>query len=398
MEKEQKKLAVYVHIPFCAKKCGYCDFLSAPATGQVREAYIRALRQEISAFAERNRKALLDYYVCSVFFGGGTPSLLFEGVLGGILGLLREKLIFREDAEITVECNPNTLTTKKLSSYQRDGVNRLSIGLQSADNRELALLGRIHTFEDFLLSYRMAREAGFSNINIDIMAALPGQTMDSYAKTLGTVVKLKPEHISAYSLIIEEGTPFYERYGERDFGGLDGKPSDECLPDEETERAMYQLTGEILGEAGYSRYEISNYAREGKECRHNICYWNRTQYLGFGLGAASFFDGCRYCNVGDLTSYMEMAACGKPVCKKITRLSKKDSMEEFMFLGLRMMCGVSESDFSRQFGMGLFEVYGEVLKKHVSLGLIKVRDGRVSLTERGIDVSNAVFCDFLLDG
>ncbi len=396
MEKEQKKLAVYVHIPFCIKKCGYCDFLSAPASEQVRQAYVGALKQEISGFVKRNEEVLSGYNVCSVFFGGGTPSLLSAGELSGILKVLREKLVFSADAEITVECNPGTLTREKLSGYRKALINRLSIGLQSADNLELATLGRIHTFEDFLLSYRMAREEGFSNINVDIMAALPGQTVSTYKKTLKAVVGVKPEHISAYSLILEEGTPFYECYG-RKAGEKHKGECEKCLPDEEDEREMYACTKEILLAAGYHRYEISNYAKERMECRHNICYWDRTSYLGFGLGAASFFDGCRYCNERNLSRYLHLTERGEQVFGECTRLSIKDGMEEFMFLGLRMTCGVSEDEFLRQFGVGLFDVYGEVIKKHVSLGLLKVEGGRVSLTDRGIDVSNSVFCDFLLD-
>lgn len=393
---EKRKLAIYVHIPFCIKKCAYCDFLSAPATSQVQTQYMRALCLEISGFLEKEKKLLSEYEVDSVFFGGGTPSILEAHSLAEVLKLLQKCLPFRRDAEITIECNPGTVTRDKLSVYKKAGINRVSLGLQSANNRELILLGRIHTWEDFLLSYRLFLAAGFENINIDLISALPGQTLASYEETLKAAAALTPSHLSVYSLIIEEGTPFYQRYG----GGntTEGKlPENERLPDEETERQMYVRTGEILRAAGYERYEISNYALPGKECRHNQSYWNRTEYIGFGLGAASFFGGCRFSNERELTQYIRLAERGDSVCAQKTRLSFKDGMEEFMFLGLRMMRGVSEEEFFKQFGRGMWEVYGKVLQKHISLGLLEKRGERIALTERGIDVSNAVFCDFLLD-
>lgn len=436
------KLAIYVHIPFCLRKCNYCDFLSAPAAEYEMEGYIRALGQEIKNFARKNEPLLSGYEVCSVFFGGGTPSLLAAGQLMGILGILRGCFCIRGDAEITVECNPGTLTERKLAEYRRAGVNRLSLGLQSANERELRLLGRIHTWEDFLSAYRLARKTGFDNVNVDIMSALPGQTADSYERTLRQVLTLRPEHISAYSLIIEEGTPFYELYGgERQDGvtlcGDDGKkgqegdssrcrggraccgcgqekeevvfpgygggapsgilPAAERLPDEDTERRMYVCTGELLRKEGYQRYEISNYALPGRECRHNICYWERTEYVGFGIGAASLFQGCRLENERDISEYERKIGQGLGACAGRDTLSKRECMEEFMFLGLRMMRGVSREAFFRQFGRDMDVVYGAVLKKYFELGFLGEADGRVFLTERGIDVSNAVFCDFLLD-
>ncbi len=392
---EKKKLAVYVHIPFCKKKCAYCDFLSGPATSQMQSQYMRALCLEIAEFTKKNKKVFSEYEVSSVFFGGGTPSILEACELVPVLELLRERLLFRADPEITIECNPGTITKDKLFKYKRAGINRVSIGLQSADNRELALLGRIHTWEDFLSSYQLLLGAGFENINIDLISALPGQTLFSYEETLRKVVALSPAHISAYSLIIEEGTPFYQLYGGEDAG--EGLLENVPLPDEETERQMYVRTGEILRATGYARYEISNYALPGRECRHNQSYWNRTEYIGFGLGAASFFGGCRFSNERDLTGYIRLAECKSSVCAQKTRLSLKDEMEEFMFLGLRMMCGVSEDEFFLQFGREMWEVYGKILQKHISLGLLERRGRRIALTERGIDVSNMVFCDFLLE-
>ncbi|MDE7212355.1 MAG: radical SAM family heme chaperone HemW, partial [Lachnospiraceae bacterium] len=337
--------------------------------------------------------SLSGYEVCSVFFGGGTPSLLKEGQLEGILAALRQYFAFGAGAEITVECNPGTLTKDKLLEYRQAGVNRFSLGLQSADNHELALLGRIHTWENFLSTYRLVREAGFGNVNVDIMSALPGQTTLSYERTLQQVVMLRPEHISAYSLILEEGTPFYEMYGE----GKTSVPIAEPLPDEDVEREMYARTGEILRRAGYHRYEISNYAMSGRECRHNICYWDGTEYIGFGVGAASLFRGCRHTNERELSVYKDRVQRGLSVRTQSVLLSEKDRMEEFMFLGLRMMRGVSKEEFYRRFGRTMEEVYGAVLKKYLGLGLLMQEGERVFLTGRGIDVSNMVFCDFLLD-
>lgn len=412
----KKKLAIYVHIPFCIRKCAYCDFLSAPAAKDVQERYVRALQCEIQSAA-----ACGGHEVCSVFFGGGTPSILEAGQIAGILDTLRECFVFAADTEITIECNPGTLDAGKLSSYRQAGVNRLSIGLQSADDHELALLGRIHTWEDFLNGYRMAREAGFDNVNVDLMSALPGQTLVSYEETLQKVAALRPEHISAYSLIIEEGTPFYARYGQAaedekkkvrekcrgpaenpEYGEklpqrvMEASEKAAALPDEDTERAMYALTKKLLCAAGYRRYEISNYALPGKECRHNICYWERTEYIGFGLGAASLFGERRYSNERDLLSYFEAAEQGRRVCGEIQELHEKDRMEEFMFLGLRMMRGVSRREFRLQFGRDIEEIYGDVLGKYQRLGLLGGTGDRIFLTERGIDVSNTVFCDFLL--
>ena len=331
-----KKLAIYVHIPFCAKKCAYCDFLSAPATSQMQTRYMWALCMEIAGFVEKNREALSEYKISSVFFGGGTPSIVEAHTLVRVLTLLRESLPFDKDAEISIECNPGTITKDKLSKYKRAGINRISIGLQSTDNRELALLGRIHTWEDFLFSYQLLLEAGFDNINIDLISALPGQTLFSYEETLKKVIALSPAHISAYSLILEEGTPLYD------------KRNQYCFPTEEEDRAMYQLTKAYLGKRGYQRYEISNYARDGYACRHNQVYWQRGDYVGFGLGAASMVSNVRWSMPAQLEQYRDcveaMGGCVRSRCLQGSgqrqQLTMEEQMEEFMFLGLRMMCGV----------------------------------------------------------
>ncbi len=383
-----KTLELYVHIPFCAQKCSYCDFLSMPAESTVKKAYIRKLKEEIAFWAPK----FTDRQVISVFFGGGTPSILPPGEICSLLSCIKEGFTVAKDAEISIECNPGTLEVLKLRAYRAAGINRLSLGLQSADDRELKLLGRIHTYADFLESFDGARKEGFHNINVDLMSALPGQTPASWQQTLKKVVALKPEHISAYSLIIEEGTPFHKVYGYDDETRRKGeKPL--FLPSEEEEREMYQFTGEYLGEKGYERYEISNYAKPGKACRHNIGYWDRTEYLGLGLGASSLIDHCRFSNETNMTLYLK-----EPFVEHTYQpLSRREQMEEFMFLGLRMMEGVSKASFFEEFSLGLETVYGKEIDSLCREGLLAQKDGRIFLTEQGIDISNYVFSQFIME-
>ena len=364
-----KELELYLHIPFCVKKCNYCDFLSAPAGEETRAAYVDALLEEIRGFDEPE-----DYEVVTVFFGGGTPSILPGQAIFRIMEALREKFSFRKGAEITLEANPGTVDKEKLSFYKKAGINRLSFGLQSADAEELKKLGRIHTWEKFLESFQLAREAGFSNINVDLMSALPGQTVDSWRKTLEKVLELKPEHISAYSLIIEEGTPFYEKYEDHP----------ELLPPEEEERQMYHDTKKILHEHGYERYEISNYARAGYACRHNLGYWERREYKGFGLGSASLLENRRYTNTCELKQYLQGRIRGTE-----EELSEQDIREETFFLGLRKMEGIDPGPYRAH--------YEKLLEKLQMQQLLGEKNGRISLTEYGIDISNYVLAQFLED-
>lgn len=362
-----RPLELYIHIPFCERKCKYCDFLSAPSTVEERKKYVESLCRKIRSYGELAKV----YVVVTIFVGGGTPSILLPEQMEEIFDAIRGTFRIEESAEITIEMNPGTVNREKLLAYRRCWINRLSIGLQSADNEELKVLGRIHTYEEFLDTYHMARAEGFDNINIDLMSAIPGQTLVSFEKTLKNVARLKPEHISAYSLIIEEGTPFYERYRE-------GKHDDE-LPDEETERRMYQMTKELLGRYGYVRYEISNYARPGYECLHNLGYWDRAEYLGIGSGAASLMDNRRWIE-GEQSE----------------ELTVQNQMEEYMFLGLRKMQGVSIRKFHEIFGRSITEVYGEVLKDMMKKGLLEIEESYVRLTDYGIDVSNYVMSEFLM--
>ncbi len=380
MEKAEKELSIYIHIPFCVRKCLYCDFLSAPATEEVRDRYVKRLAGEIREAAA----SYVNYKVKTVFLGGGTPSLLNGNQIREIMDAVH-CFPLEEDCEISMEVNPGTVTAEKLCAYQEAGVGRLSIGLQSLIDEELQALGRIHTCQDFYDTYECAVKTGFNNINIDLMTAIPLQTMESCMATLKGVVLLNPPpaHISAYSLIVEEGTPFFE--------------NTPLLPDEETDREMYKITNDILKKAGYNRYEISNYARPGYACRHNQVYWRRGNYLGFGIGAASLMENVRFSNGRDLKEYLEKG----PVKENIQRLTVKEQMEEFMFLGLRLMEGVSTLEFYRSFGQNLYQVYPGIVEKYAGQGLLKVEkvsdgyDERISLTERGIDVSNVIMADFL---
>lgn len=386
-------LGVYIHIPFCVQKCAYCDFLSTPATYQKQQEYMKALKREILCEAVR----YADYKVKTIFFGGGTPSILLAEDINGVIDCVRENFKLDTQVEITIEMNPGIVTREKLFRLKNAGVNRLSIGLQSANDKELKLLGRIHTYEDFLQTYHWAREAGFYNINIDLMSALPGQNMESWVQTLKKVLALCPEHISAYSLIIEEGT----RLGDR----IDEYPR---VPDEEEDRQMYQATKYILAKQGYQRYEISNYAKVGWECKHNKIYWQRgighiSDFVGFGLGASSTVQNMRWNNTPDMETYLcafsSVDLEGNRVLdikENVQKLSLQDCMEEYMFLGLRMMCGVSKTEFLQSFGRSIEAVYGNVLHKWTELGMILAEGDCVRLTDAGIDVSNMILAEFLL--
>lgn len=393
MKIKVEELELYIHIPFCVKKCQYCDFLSAPAPESAIQAYLDQAMREIRAVSRQ----YTAYQVKTVFIGGGTPSILTPSQTQRLLEQLDQSFCIAPGAEVTIECNPGTLDAAKLRAYQNGGINRLSMGLQSAQEEELRLLGRIHTFREFQSNYALARSMGFENINVDLMAALPGQKADTYARSLEKVIALAPEHISAYSLIIEEGTPFFERYAEADRLRAKGK-SQQLLPCEEEERNMYQLTKELLLQAGYHRYEISNYALDGFACRHNTGYWKRKNYLGIGLGAASMVKNLRFSNTSDLDKYLKADfKNNKNAYTDIYQLKINEQMEEFMFLGLRMTQGISAKDFQNQFHKDIEEIYGQVLNKHLNEKLINKTASGFCLTEFGTDVSNYVMAEYLLD-
>lgn len=380
----RKELGLYIHIPFCVRKCDYCDFLSAPADEKTKYDYVMALIAEIKSY----KQISAEYLVKTVFIGGGTPSSIKGEYIADIMNTVREVFLLsgleKKMPEITIEVNPGTLTQDKLKIYKAAGINRLSFGLQSTDSRELKLLGRIHTYETFLENYRLAREIGFHNINIDLMSALPGQTLKDWLNTLNQIIQLNPEHISAYSLILEEGTPFFKRYQEED-------------QDEELDRVIYARTKEVLDTAGYFRYEISNYAKPGFESRHNTSYWIRSDYLGMGLGAASLLNNIRYQNEESLSAYLRLSKDYQEIRVSKEVLSIARQMEEFMFLGLRMSKGINKIDFQKLFGTTLEAVYSGVLNKNVTEGLINSKGDTIYLTDKGIDLSNRVMSEFLLD-
>lgn len=375
--KENSSMEIYIHIPFCIRKCDYCDFLSGPSGPEEQADYVQALLREIQAVEEGEGRS-----VSSIFIGGGTPSVLDERLLGDILREIRNRFKMEEDAEITIEVNPGTANIGKLQAYREMGINRLSIGLQSPEDRELKILGRIHNYGQFLETYQEARTVGFDNINIDLMSAIPDQTYEGWMKNLRTVAELEPEHISAYSLIVEEGTPFAARKLN--------------LPDEDTEYNMYEATAQILKEYGFEQYEISNYARKGRKCRHNVGYWTRQDYLGFGLGASSLYGKERFANTADMKKYLENSKNPEKIREKEPSLTREDEMAEFMFLGLRMTKGISKADFQRCFGCTIESVYGEVLEKYESMELLLEKDGRIFLSREGIHVSNSIMAEFLL--
>lgn len=382
-----KTLELYVHIPFCVKKCNYCDFLSFSADDQMHRKYAEALIRQIIASSKQFR----DYLVTSVYIGGGTPSWLDQELMVRILDTLLSSFCVSQDAEISMECNPGTMTKGKLEAYRLTGLNRLSIGLQSTEDDELKLLGRIHTYEQFLKTYEMARGAGYGNINVDLMSCLPYQTAEKFSKTLSRVIRLKPEHISAYTLMIEKGTPFYEQYKFDAVRQEAGMPT-EVLPSEDECYRIYKMTQAMLTEAGYEQYETSNYAKPGFACEHNIGYWTRAEYLGLGLGAASLMGNVRYTNTTDIYKYIS----GEEIIAKEEPVERKAQMEEFMFLGLRMNQGISRQDFQNAFGISVEAVYKDVLEELKGEELLQVANGRIFLTEKGSDLSNYVMAKFLL--
>lgn len=413
----KKRMQLYIHIPFCVKKCQYCDFLSFSADESMQNAYVEALLREIAYYGTRCR----EYMVTTVYIGGGTPSWLKEESIAAIMAAVKRAFSVAFDAEISIECNPGTVTDHKFAVYRNAGINRISIGLQSANEEELKLLGRIHTYDQFLKTYELARKNGFDNINIDLMNSLPGQTTESFCHTLQQVIRLKPEHISAYSLIIEKGTPFYDLY-KFDAVKQQAGMKTIALPTEDEVYQMTKLTEQLLKDAGYVHYEISNFAMKGYECQHNIGYWQRENYLGLGLGAASLMENIRYSNVRELYTYLEQSqsivegiweneVLEQENGRELRRLEKlpatnlhasaealtrKAQIEEFMFLGLRMIDGISREQFAEVFGIQIEAVYQDVMNHLQNEGLLEKRAGRIYLTEMGQDVSNYALAQFLL--
>lgn len=377
-----KQIGLYIHIPFCRQKCLYCDFPSWAGREGEMQAYTDALAKEIANRA----KEYPDREIVSVFFGGGTPTVLSIAQLKQLMQAVRGNWRIATDAEITTEANPGTLDAEMAAALREMGFNRLSMGVQAWQNSLLRALGRIHSIEGFLENYQAVREAGFANINTDLMFALPEQTMEDWQETVRQIVRLQPEHISAYSLILEEGTPFYERY-ER--GELEPAA-------EELDREMYHWAAAYLAENGYEQYEISNFAKKGRQSRHNRIYWQAEEYLGLGLGAHSYMEGERFHNSYDMQKYICAEGKADILKEDAERTTEKDALAEFMFLGLRLTEGISFARFRERFGMEMDDIYGKEIEKLLAEGLLIQDKTGIRLTKRGTDVSNYVFEKFLL--
>ena len=375
------KISLYIHIPFCAQKCLYCDFPSFARKDHLRKAYIEALNKEIISLREKHNNLEIN----TIFIGGGTPSVLESNELECLLKEIA-KLNMAKDIEYSMECNPGNLTEEKLEVMKKYGVNRISMGLQAKQDNLLKGLGRIHNYKTFKENFLLAKKVGFNNINVDLMFGLPNQRLNEWEETLREIISLEPAHISAYSLIIEEGTAFYNLY-----------ENDKLkLPTEEEERKMYHLAKKILEENGFNQYEISNYAKEGKECRHNLAYWNMDNWIGVGSASASYMDGKRIKNISSVEEYINSINEKGEAIEEIINNSKNDNMEEFMFMGLRKINGIDENEFKNRFSMNINNVYGEIINKYIDEGLLIRESGRIFLSEKGIEISNIIMADFLL--
>ncbi len=376
-----EKISLYIHIPFCAQKCLYCDFPSFARKDHLRKAYIEALNKEIISLREKYNNLEIN----TIFIGGGTPSVLEADELECLLKEVA-KLNMAKDIEYSMECNPGNLTEEKLEVMKNYGVNRISMGLQAKQDNLLKGLGRIHNYKTFKENFLLAKKVGFNNINVDLMFGLPNQRLNEWEETLREIISLEPAHISAYSLIIEEGTAFYNLY-----------ENDKLkLPTEEEERKMYHLAKKILEENGFNQYEISNYAKEGKECRHNLAYWNMDNWIGVGSASASYMDGKRIKNISSVEEYINSINEKGEAIEEIINNSKNDNMEEFMFMGLRKINGIDENEFKNRFSMNINNVYGEIINKYIDEGLLIRESGRIFLSEKGIEISNVIMADFLL--
>ncbi|MGL5634574.1 MAG: radical SAM family heme chaperone HemW [Sarcina sp.] len=373
-----KNISLYVHIPFCDQKCYYCDFPSFAGKGELKDRYIQAINKEIN-------QNLDDYIIDTIFVGGGTPSSLSAKQLENML-IEVNKFEFAKNMEFTVECNPGSITREKLEVMRKYGVNRISMGLQAVQNILLKDIGRLHSYEVFKENFKLVRECGFQNINVDLMFGLPRQRIEEWQESLEMICSLNPEHISAYSLIVEEGTKFERLYEE-------GKLK---LPSEDVEREMYHLAKDILEQNGYKQYEISNYAKEGFECKHNIAYWKMYNWLGVGSAASSYIDGDRFTNYSKIEEYIECMEKDLNIREFETKNEKKENIEEFMFMGLRMIDGISEKEFEHRFSKTVDDYYKSILEKFLKQGLLTRENDKIYLTKKGIEYSNVVMAEMLL--
>ncbi len=388
-----KNIGIYVHIPFCKKKCEYCDFKSYVGKENLIDKYVKWVNYELKGIGEGNK---LDYennlddldLVKTIYIGGGTPSILPAKCISNILDNIRESFtIDNENLEVTIEVNPGTVDEGKLAEYKKCGINRLSIGLQVTQDRLLNVIGRIHTYKDFLNTYNAARRVGFNNINVDLMIGIPTQTLEDVGESIAEIIKLSPEHVSTYSLIIEEGTPFYDKLANNEIS----------LPNEDIERQMYWLVKEKLEEAGYMHYEISNFAKKGYESKHNLACWNQEEYIGAGAAAHSYTNNVRYSNVCDIEEYINNYENNREADNFIfhEKQTIDSKMKEFMLLGLRKIDGIKIQDFKNKFGENPIYLFRKELEKLVKENLIEIDGDSIRLTNKGLDLANLVWEEFV---
>ena len=387
-----KPIGIYIHIPFCKKKCEYCDFISYEGKENLVEKYIECVKHELTEIGEQNR---IDYennlddlvLVKTVYIGGGTPSFINSKYISELLNVIKNSFTLDNDVEITLEVNPGTADEYKLKEYKDSGINRLSIGLQETHDRILKNIGRIHTYENFLNTYNLARKIGFNNINVDLMLGLPGQTLLDLNESLDNVIKLNPEHISVYSLILEEGTPLYFKVSNHQVQ----------LPDDELERKMYWKVKEKLQKAGYIHYEISNFAKLGYESKHNLSCWNQEEYIGVGVASHSYTNNVRYSVIENVEEYIKNIDTDNEADNIIfhEKQNKDSKMQEYMLLGLRKIEGIKIQEFKNKFEIDPIVLYKNELKKLKDEGLIKIDSNSIKLTNKGLDLANIVWEEFV---
>lgn len=387
-----KEIGLYVHIPFCKQKCKYCDFTSFAQKEDMIEEYMKWLCTEIKEVGEGIRldienKYIDDVKVKTIYIGGGTPSYIDETYIKEIMQSIYEYYQVEKDAEVTIEINPGTVNETKLQAYKKAGINRLSIGVQEVNNELLNMLGRIHTYEEFKNTYELARRVGFNNINIDFMLGLPNQTIEDIVHILSEIQELKPEHVSVYSLILEEDTPIKKLVDKNRL----------IMPKEEIERDMYWKIKNGLEEQGYIHYEISNFAKKGKESKHNMDCWNQKEYMGFGVGAHSYIDGARFSNIDDIKEYIENYKNNKQENNfELHEKQKQETkMKEYMMLGLRKIKGIDCNQFETKFSKDVFDIFGKEIEKLLKEELIEVEEGSIRLSTKGIDLANLVWEEFV---
>lgn len=389
---EEKEIGLYIHIPFCKQKCYYCDFISYANKEELVERYIKCLKKEILQYANENKimseHGLEERYVIkTIYIGGGTPSAIDEVYIINVLDTIKDNFKMRDNAEITIEVNPGTVNKDKLESYRECGINRLSIGLQAVQDDILKCIGRIHTYKDFENTYEYAREVGFDNINVDLMINLPNQTLDDVKESVKTILSLKPEHISVYSLILEPNTKMYELINSKTL----------TIASDETERQMYWYVKDTLEKHKYNQYEISNFTKSGFESKHNMDCWNQKEYIGVGASASSFMENKRYSNISELEKYIENIEKGTPNKNLVLEefLDEESKMDEFMMLGLRKIDGVDIKEFERIFQINPIVKYCKKLDKLNREGLIEIDENNIKLSNKGIDLANLVWEEFV---